>query len=64
MLSPVALYPDTLLTQVLMASAYPVEIAEADQWIKQKSNLKGDELAIELEKAAVGSQREVAGQLR
>jgi Protein of unknown function (DUF3300) len=30
LLAPIALYPDRLLTQVLMASAYPLEVIEAD----------------------------------
>jgi hypothetical protein len=48
----VALYPDALLSQVLMASTYPVEIVQADRWAKQNKSLKGDALAKELEKQA------------
>ena len=41
LLAPVALYPDALLAQVLMASTYPLEIVYADRWIKANPNLKG-----------------------
>ncbi|MGK2906514.1 MAG: DUF3300 domain-containing protein [Desulfuromonadales bacterium] len=44
MLAPIALYPDTLLSQVLMASTYPIELIEADRWVKQSPELKDDEL--------------------
>jgi hypothetical protein len=44
MLAPIALYPDSLLSQVLMASTYPLEIIEADRWVKQNQGLKGDAL--------------------
>jgi hypothetical protein len=48
-LAPVALYPDDLLTQVLMASTYPLEIVQADRWTKKNKDLKGDTLAKALE---------------
>jgi len=35
MLAPVALYPDSLLAQILAASTYPAEVAVADQWLHQ-----------------------------
>jgi uncharacterized membrane protein YgcG len=41
LLAPVALYPDALLAQVLMASTYPLEIVYAERWIKANPNLKG-----------------------
>ncbi len=44
MLAPVALYPDALLSQVLMASTYPIEIIEADRWVRKNPALKGDAL--------------------
>jgi len=50
LLAPVALYPDSLLTQVFMASTYPLEIVQADRWVKDHKDLKGDGLAKELEK--------------
>ena len=48
-LAPIALYPDSLLTQVLMASTYPLEIVKADRWAKQNKSMKGDALAKALE---------------
>jgi len=48
-LAPIALYPDSLLTQVLMASTYPLEIVQADRWVKQNKDKKGDALAKALE---------------
>ena len=42
--APIALYPDSLLTQVMMASTYPLEVVEADRWLKQNKNLKGSAL--------------------
>jgi hypothetical protein len=44
MLAPIALYPDTLLTQVLMASTYPIEVVEADRWVKKNPGLTGQNL--------------------
>lgn len=44
LLAPIALYPDALLSQILMASTYPLEVVEADRWLKQNPNLKGDAL--------------------
>jgi Protein of unknown function (DUF3300) len=48
--APIALYPDSLLSQIFMASTYPLEIVEASRWAKQNKNLKGDALAQALEK--------------
>ncbi len=50
MVAPIALYPDSLVSQILMASTYPLEVVEADRWAKQNKNLKGDALAAALEK--------------
>lgn len=49
MLAPVALYPDSLLIQLLMASTYPLEVIEADRWRKKNSSLEGDALDKALE---------------
>jgi hypothetical protein len=35
LLAPIALYPDSLLAQVLAASTYPAQVAVADQWVQQ-----------------------------
>ena len=50
LVAPIALYPDSLLSQIFMASTYPLEIVEASRWAKQNKNLKGDALAQALEK--------------
>jgi len=50
LVAPIALYPDSLLSQIFMASTYPLEIVEANRWAKQNQNLKGDALAQALEK--------------
>ncbi|MCW8859831.1 MAG: DUF3300 domain-containing protein [Deltaproteobacteria bacterium] len=48
MLAPIALYPDALLSQLLMASTYPIEIIEADRWVRDNPELTGDTLDNEL----------------
>lgn len=45
LVAPVALYPDPILSQLLVASTYPLEVVEAGRWLKQHSNLKGQALA-------------------
>lgn len=44
LVAPIALYPDALVAQVLAASTYPNEVAEADQWLKDNSSLQGQAL--------------------
>ena len=51
LVAPIALYPDTLLAEVLMASTYPLEVVEADRWVTANKQLKGKDL-----KAAVDKQ--------
>ena len=48
--SPIALYPDTLLAEVLMASTYPLEVVQAARWVAENKNLKGDALKAEVDK--------------
>ncbi len=50
LLAPIALYPDDLVAQILMASTYPLEVVMADRWVKANKNLKGDPLTEALEK--------------
>jgi hypothetical protein len=45
LVAPIALYPDSLLAQVLVASTYPIDVIAAQQWLAKNSNLKGDELS-------------------
>src|SRR5262245_6589085 len=35
LVAPIALYPDPMLSQVLVASTYPLEIVQAQQWVQQ-----------------------------
>jgi hypothetical protein len=44
LVAPIALYPDSLLAQVLMASTYPLEIVSAARWIKANPKLKAKAL--------------------
>jgi len=52
LMAPIALYPDALLAQVLMASTYPLEVVEAARWQKANSTLKDKALEEALEKQA------------
>lgn len=51
MLAPIALYPDSLLTTILVASTYPLDVVQASRFIAQNSDLQGDVLT-----AAVDAQ--------
>ena len=42
MLAPIALYPDPLLSQILMAATYPIEVSEAAAWSRANPGLTGD----------------------
>jgi hypothetical protein len=44
LVAPIALYPDTLLAQVLMAATYPLEVVQAARWQAANKKLKGDKL--------------------
>jgi hypothetical protein len=48
-LATIALHPDPLISQILMASTYPLEVVQADRWAKQNASLKGDALGKALE---------------
>ena len=50
LVAPIALYPDPLLSQVLVASTYPLEIIQLQQWIQRNSGLKGDDLTSAVQK--------------
>src|SRR6185295_19777010 len=49
LLAPIALYPDSLVAQILMASTYPLDVVNAARFAKQNANLKGDPLTKALE---------------
>jgi hypothetical protein len=44
LVAPIALYPDPLLSQVLAASTYPLELVEVQQWLPQHPDLRGSQL--------------------
>ncbi len=44
MVAPIALYPDSLLAYVFMAATYPIEVVQADRFVKENKTLKGDKL--------------------
>jgi hypothetical protein len=48
--APIALYPDPLVAQVLMASTYPLEVVSAQRWVKANPGLKGKALEEALQK--------------
>jgi hypothetical protein len=50
LVAPIALYPDPLLAQVLVASTYPLEIIQLQQWLPQHKDLKDKALATAVEK--------------
>jgi hypothetical protein len=45
LVAPIALYPDELVAQILAASTYPPEVVEAERWMQEHADLKGDALA-------------------
>jgi hypothetical protein len=59
LLAPIALYPDQLLMQMLMAATYPLEVVQAKRWLGQGQNaaLRGDALAQALESRSPGIPR-------
>jgi len=42
--APIALYPDSLVAQILSASTFPEQVVEADRWVQNHPDLKGDAL--------------------
>src|SRR4051812_19286241 len=52
LVAPIALYPDELVANVLAASTYPLEVVQAERWLKERKSLKGDALRTEVEKQA------------
>jgi hypothetical protein len=45
LVAPIALYPDSLVAQILAASTFPEQVVEADRWVQSHPDLKGDALA-------------------
>jgi hypothetical protein len=52
LVAPIALYPDELVAQVLAAATYPTEVVETDRWLQENPNLKGKELADQVDQQA------------
>jgi hypothetical protein len=52
LVAPIALYPDSLLAQVLMAATYPTDVAAAAKWSKANKDMKGDDAVKAVESQA------------
>jgi hypothetical protein len=48
--APIALYPDSLVAQILAASTFPEQVVEADRWVQAHPDLKGEALGKEVDK--------------
>jgi len=44
LVAPIALYPDALIAQILMASTYPLDVVQANRWLGDHEGLEGEEL--------------------
>ena len=60
MVAPIALYPDDVLSQMLIAATYPLEIVEADRWRDKNPSLEGRRAGQGAGAVRLGSEREVA----
>jgi hypothetical protein len=49
LVAPIALYPDPLVAQILTAATHNVEVVAADRWMHSHSQLKGGELAAQVD---------------
>jgi Protein of unknown function (DUF3300) len=50
LVAPIALYPDALLSQVLMASTYPLEVVAAARWVQGNASVTGKALEDAMQK--------------
>ena len=50
LVAPIALYPDELVSQILVACSYPLEVVQAYQWLQQHPELKGQDLTTAAQK--------------
>src|SRR5580658_7372762 len=50
LVAPIALYPDSLVAQILAASTFPDQVVEADRWVQAHADLNGDALAQAVDK--------------
>lgn len=44
LVAPIALYPDALIAQILMASTYPLDLVQADRWLEDQQGVEGEAL--------------------
>ena len=49
LVAPIALYPDSLVAQILAASTFPDQVVEADRWLQEHPDLKGEALGKEVD---------------
>ena len=49
LVAPIALYPDALLAQILMAATYPLDIVQASRWVSENADLEGEALQLAAE---------------
>jgi hypothetical protein len=52
LVAPIALYPDSLVAQILAASTFPEQVVEADRWVEAHADLKGDALGHSVDQQA------------
>jgi hypothetical protein len=50
LVAPIALYPDSLVAQILAASTFPEQVVQADRWVQAHPDLKGEALAQAVDK--------------
>ena len=50
LVAPIALYPDALVGQILAGATYPTQVVDAARWIRDNPDLKGEQLAAEVDK--------------
>ena len=50
LVAPIALYPDPLLSQILVASTYPLEIVQLSQWTQKNSKMSKEKMVEEVKK--------------
>ena len=62
-LAPIALYPDALLSQIMMAATYPREVVEAAHWSRRNPDLNGDRAVRAVERIRLGPERQIAGRV-
>lgn len=50
LVAPIALYPDALVAQILAAATYPTQVVQANRWLQQNQDVKGEALAAAIDK--------------